>query len=480
MKRRHWIAGLVAIAISLLVACPDEPAPENLPIEADEVSERLEEDLREHRAAAEASMGWIAETRIWQSSELPAVDAFDDESERDFEAWMSFLTNYVFIDEHVEEDAARSVIYLLDGERVCEGLDVELEGRISDFIVFNPVDMTTDLVGEAPTEIAEAAGEFERLPTLAGGPNIDEMNDINQFAADGFDRERCQENIDAAQVRLRVTAPSAATLGIALQIDEERYEPIAFRISPETSLTEIDLEESLQSLQAVRQAVDLDDSTDLPEVIEGRVRSSFEIEADARTLQQMSVVDDIRIESDNTTLNIESADPFFERRVNGDIEELVTTIDIGRIALGFPIEEREEVDEDQRLDSELIVDSFSLIATLTAEDDDELLLSNIRPEQPLSWVIDGETVFELSWSLIDEDALDLVLRAENDVTGVELVPAVELILDFQFGDLTERLDLPAWLADHTWVIRIDDAGAPVIEADSVIDGPDSTDEAGIF
>ncbi len=532
----------LVITCIFLLACPDDD-PERVPVDADEVPDQLDQNLQRHHDAILSSSGWIEDTRIWQETGLPlGIDA-TEETEQRLDSMRTFLREYVFVDPHLEEETPLSVTYLLDGERVCEGIDEELDG--DDFLLFgiglldrpaddpllDPGDIPPPAtpqdpeegpevddfvdpgdIGDVgdPNEIADmdAIGQIANLieideigiKTNDGFEDFDEVGQIDgiepiarvvnnddEVAEDdvaAFDRTACAETIDASELRLQVISEATDQLTIDLLVGDLQHNPVEFSIDRDSSTTQLDLHELDNALGVIREH--RDDDNDLAtenDVWSGTLLWSFDIERDARIRRQLGVEGPIRIETAGLVLDVETTDTVFDRWIDGNTGEMETTVDWNRIELAFdlnddameadladqfdPVDD-EQYDEDQPIDeaelrqARLVLDGFTFQSRLTLEQDDELAISELSIDEPLTLFFDDEPQFTLDWGTVDGEPLDLILRAGEERTELEFASPSELIVDFQFDERTDPFGMPAWMSDDTWTLRLDEADTPTL------------------
>lgn len=455
MKFRTWTAGLaVMVASPFLFACPDDD-PERFPVDEEMVPEKIEADLRNHREAAVASTGWVAETRIWQQTGLPAIDPPTDENEEEFESFLTFLTDYVFVDEHIERQTDASITYLLDGERICDGLETEFDGdadlAMQGPATMPPTDTIDDFVNNDVLNDEEVLGEFAEFSFVDELVESEELEELEQFQE--FDREQCVRDIDESQLRLHVTSPFPNRLRIGMRVGEPEHEPVAFTVAHEFSLTEIDLEQTREALLIQRDRLGEERVGEIPDVLEGEIRSSFEIENDDRTRNRLSIQETIVVEDPEFRLRIEDVDPLVDRRADGDARELETAVETDLIEINFALADR---------DARLALDGLEFESFLSAEADDELQISGLRTDEPLRLFLDGDEVASIDLATADGGPVDMTLRATDDDTVLTFLPSAELSIDFQFGEHADDLGIPAWMRDDTWIIRLDDADEPTV------------------
>lgn len=612
-RNRLFIRIALVATCALLIACPDDEDQENFSVDSGDIPGQIEQDLQAHYDASRAATGWVEETRIWQATGFPLGFVAEQEAQDESESLRAFLSDYVFVDEHIDAETETSVTYLLDGERVCDGFEAEFGGALAfDLVTGTPADIVdmadiADIMTPNDTAVLgefndvdnhdnnndHHAIDFDGLDELRDLPETDVLGDIEEIeffdtddardddvaSDDQFDHQECVRTINAADLRLRVTSAVQDQLTINTLVADEEYNPARFTIDANASTMDLNLDEAFNSFDYIREELGEEDAPTTPDVLEGALTWSFEIESDAETRRQLSIDDRIRVETADLSLEAGSTDRVFERWADGNAEEMETTVDWERIELALPLEEDVEAiddpdnglddefadefaddfdDMDPRIDDDfdedrnlntafddrapqidddfdsldgdrnlniafddsappfdadrytynggrnlniafddrdfddrdfgdpafddrdfddrdfddrdfddrqqarLVLDGFGYESRLSGENDDELSITDLRIDDPLSLLIDEETVFSLDWGTVNGDPLDLMVRAPDDRVELAFDSPTELILDFQFEDHAADLGLPSWVSDDTWTLRLDEADTPTI------------------
>jgi hypothetical protein len=334
---------------------------------------------------------------------------------------VEFLTTRVFIDANVENATETEVTFLLRGQNVCAGLAAE-------------------------------------------------------------DFAQCKTTLDNAQLRVKVSAPAAGDLDMALLVGESRAKPVVFNLWKKKLAAEVDLAATRAALVSLAGAAG-EPAPELPATMSGKFKGSLEALGAKKLRASFAVSQAIQVsDGADTDIQIAVASPAMQAVVDGDSKTLTVAVDWKSIQIKAPMTTQVWDDEvpvdpndpnagfqpsEPRDVSHLLEVALGGISGTSVLDGaaDSFSFQNLGLGDATTTVkVDGVSVFALDLNKDAGRRLSALLSEAGGDTKLELDPKLDLEMTFSFAQLADKegIDYEPWMDNDTLSIIADGAAKPTL------------------
>jgi hypothetical protein len=333
MNYRRRIGTIAAglLATTAVAACgPDTKQGEPVDVTHQSASQSISDNTLSVSASLAASLEMLDDSQIFAAGVDAAAGATSDasldcadfndtdgcavpepEPELDLDATINqgsqamvdMLRDHVFVDANIETEAQTEITYLLRGDVLCPAL----EGEVGSGGGAVPID------GSAPLE---------------DGTSTDDVPVDTETTLDSS----CVEQLDSAEIRLRVTSPLPGDIDVAVLVGPQRYNPASFQFHQTMLAAELDLAGLKASIEHLA-TVAGDDSLELPAVMAGRIRAELSADSDRAVTGTFSVLTPVDIQHPELSLQLAAASPASSLTIDGTRKRIEAESNLGALDL---------------------------------------------------------------------------------------------------------------------------------------------------
>ncbi len=328
-NRKFGTLAVGFLAASTLAACgPDEKNGDPVEVTHQSVSESISDNSLTIASSLSASLAMLEQSDIFRAgidatvtSDTPTTDcvdfndpanceatptepepiALDATVDEGSQAMVDFLSTSIFVDGNIETEATTEITYLLRGDVVCESF------------------ASTSTSGSGSTVVNGSTG-----PEPSGDVVVEENTE-------------CIEAVDAAEIRLRVTAPAPGDVDVAILVGPQRFNPASFEFHQDQLAAEIDFAGAKGAVEHIAASLG-EDAPELPTVMAGRVRGALKANGPESVTTTFSVLTPVDIQHPDFSLQVASSTPASELTIDGANKQLLALSNLGVTDLAFAVE----------------------------------------------------------------------------------------------------------------------------------------------
>ncbi len=349
-----------------------------------------------------------------------------------------FLDTYVFIPAQLESEEPDLAVYLLQGAVLCSE-DFMGPGRYCD-----PWDCMGNPVCESEQEqwIADCEADWAR------------------------ERARCEADVDALEIRVRVATEGDGVV-IRLQIGPERTSLVVLALQPDQAALHFDLTEVGAALVPSPSVLD-EEPLNLPEILEGRFSFVLTQNAENDFTLNLDVSQAIQVRMDipevgTVEANMGTSEALLNIHLDGTANALDVSVDLGNSDVSIPFGSLFEAGGD----GALVVELAGLEGQVAlSESENHLTITGLGLGDGQSRIRHDDVVL----ASLDVNAnagrhFDLTVRDDGGFALVDFLPGLAVDLYLNLGHLDTYLDpeeepAPAALRDQTYSLELSAASGP--------------------
>ncbi len=263
---------------------------------------------------------------------------------------------------------------------------------------------------------------------------------------DGAPNQGCIDQVDNAQVRLKVTSPATGDVDVAVLIGAQKHNPLSIEVHQSLIAAEIDLA-GIKGAIAQLSGGEVDPS--LPTTMKGRIRGEIEALGADKARAAISVVTAIDVAGGDYAVTLAASSPAFEVTADGTAKTITALTNLGALRATGPMTS-ESYDDATGDYSEISQVLDIAIAGLTAQFDftaasDSLNLSGLGLGDSTSTVnLDGAQILGIDLNADAGRKFSATIAADGDSTTVIVDPKFDLSVAMDFSSLADNQDMPAW------------------------------------
>jgi len=262
---------------------------------------------------------------------------------------------------------------------------------------------------------------------------------------DGAPDQSCIDQVDSAQIRLKVTSPAAGDVDVAVLIGAQKHNPLSIEVHQSLIAAEIDLG-GLKGAISELSGGEADPS--LPTTMKGRIRGEVEALGANKARAAISVLTPIEVAGGDYALSLGASSPALEVTADGTAKTLKALTNLGalRATVPYSTETYDDVTGDYSEVSQVL---DVAIAGLTAQFDftgatDALALTGLGLGDSTSTIkIDGAQILGIDLNADAGRKFSASIASAGDVTTIIVDPKFDLSMAMDFSSLTNNQDMPA-------------------------------------
>jgi hypothetical protein len=274
---------------------------------------------------------------------------------------------------------------------------------------------------------------------------------------DGSADQGCIDQVDNAQVRLKVTSPAAGDVDVAVLIGAQKHNPLSIEVHQSLIAAEIDLAGIKGAITTLSNG-ELDPS--LPTTMTGRIRGEVEVLGTDKARAAVSILSAINVSGGDYAVTLAASSPAFEITADGTAKTLVALTNLGAMhATGpYTTETYDDVTGDFSEVSQVL---DIAIAGLSAQMDfagssDTLNLSNLGLGDATSVIkLDGAQLLGIDLNADAGRKFAASIANVDDITTIIVDPKFDLKVAMDFSSLSNNQDMPAWAMGDILHVALD-------------------------
>ncbi len=449
MQNRIWMTLVSTLAVTLVaIGC----GPEQEPGERDRAEvdhDSVQQSVAEHGEAAAAAIAEavvMLETSAFADEfageecvyydDYNADDGYDEEEppggmeceptggpdaddvQQDYDELAELIEQRIFHEDNVEAETGDAVLYLLDGQRICDEDDyIEPEGY-----------------------------------------------------------DDCVEEVDAAEIRLEVAKYTDGSLQIDVLVGPDEIHPVTFA----SSSSEIAVTANLGQFEpAAEHLADVtgEDAEEFPDQFSGQVRAGLAT-AGSEVRFSVDILDDLEVSGDDFELFVEASGEVFALGADTGQELFESVVDFGQIeasgqytppAEPVPVGEDDQPDDFEEPEQPDPVDMKLQMAGVSATTLFDPGTDDVQFEDvglgggPTKLFIQDEEVLNIDLSAGVGGLFDAAALMMDDGLKLSVEPGVELNIGFGFHRVLDEFDdFEDWMLDETLTIELNGDANPAL------------------
>ncbi len=267
----------------------------------------------------------------------------------------------------------------------------------------------------------------------------------------------CVDQVDNAQIRLKVTSPAEGDVDVAVLIGAQKHNPISIEVHQSLIAAEIDLAGIKGAITTLSNG-EVDPS--LPTTMTGRIRGEVEALGADKARAAISVLTAINVSGGDYAVTLAASSPALEVTADGTAKTLVALTNLGALhATGpYTTETYDDVTGDYSEVSQVLDIAIAGISSQLnfAGASDTLNLSNLGLGDATSIVkLDGAQILGIDLNADAGRKFSASIANVDDVTTITVDPKFDLKLAMDFSSLSDNQDMPAWTMGDILHIALD-------------------------